>query len=87
MHIYRYVLVASNNNDKKANRTNVIIYDLRNKHICLSTILPIGEDVVRVLRDGSIAYVFTSAGTYIEFILRMLLLFAFMYVFICMYVF
>jgi hypothetical protein len=68
VHIYRYVLVASNNNDKKANRTSVIIYDLRNKHICLSTILPIGEDVVRVLRDGAIAYVFTSAGTLIRFV-------------------
>jgi hypothetical protein len=61
----RYVLVASI--DDKTKRTNITVYDLRNKFIGMNSPLPVGEKVVMVLNDGSIAYVVTSNWTLIRF--------------------
>ena len=45
-------------------RTVVTLYDLRHKLVLMSTVLPIGDTVVRTLQDGVMVYVLTSAGTF-----------------------
>lgn len=61
----RYVLVASL--DDKTRRTNITVYDLRNKFIGMNAPLPQGERVLMVLHDGGSACVVTSAWSLIRF--------------------
>mmetsp|Transcript_11655 Transcript_11655/g.17666 ORF Transcript_11655/g.17666 Transcript_11655/m.17666 type:complete len:1045 (+) Transcript_11655:67-3201(+) len=61
----RYILVGCM--DEKTKRTMITIYDLRNKFISMSHLLPLGDSVRMVLHDGGIAYVVTSSWSLIRF--------------------
>lgn len=61
----RYVLVGCM--DEKTKRTMITIYDLRNKFISMSHLLPLGETVKMVFHDGGVAYVITSSWSLIRF--------------------
>ena len=61
----RYVLVGCM--DEKTKRTMITIYDLRNKFISMSHLLPLGETVLMVFHDGGVAYVITSSWSLIRF--------------------
>lgn len=61
----RYVLVGCM--DEKTKRTMITIYDLRNKFISMSHLLPLGETVLMVFHDGGVAYAITSSWSLIRF--------------------
>lgn len=61
----RYVLVGCV--DERTKRTNITIYDLRNKFISMSHLLQPGETVSMVYQDGGVAYVLTSSWSLIRF--------------------
>ena len=53
--------------DSKTRRVLITIYDLRNKFITMSYLLPAGENIKTVLQDGGVSYVITSSGCIIRF--------------------
>jgi hypothetical protein len=53
--------------DAKTRRVLITIYDLRNKFITMSHLLPAGENIKAVLQDGGVSYVLTSSGCIIRF--------------------
>jgi hypothetical protein len=61
----RYVLVSCL--DTETNRTNITVYDLRNKYVGMNSTLPSSERVLMVMQDGDTAYVITSKLTLIRF--------------------
>ena len=61
----RYVLVGCM--DDKTRRTLITIYDLRNKFISMSHLLPLGDTILMVFNDGGVAYVITSSWSLIRF--------------------
>ncbi len=61
----RHILVASV--EEKTQRTNITIYDLRNKFISMSSSLPNGDNVKEVLHDSGTAYVITENKSLIRF--------------------
>jgi vacuolar protein sorting-associated protein 11 len=63
--LFRYILVGCI--DEKTKRTMVTIYDLRNKFISMSHLLPLGDTVRMVHHDGGVAYVITSSWALIRF--------------------
>jgi vacuolar protein sorting-associated protein 11 len=62
---FRYILVGSM--DEKTKRAMITIYDLRNKFIVMSHLLPLGDHVRMVLQDGGVAYIITSSWSIIRF--------------------
>lgn len=61
----RHILVASM--EDKTQRTNITIYDLRNKFISMSSSLPNGDNVKEILHDSGTAYVITANKSLIRF--------------------